>query len=162
MIGMGNKKSKVRSQESGGTGQNRRQKAEIIDEEFKAMILDYMEKGFLENIIDMFKHDKKFFPLIIDMIKDERVRVRVGAVVLVEEMIKFDKESLVNLIPHIGALLKDKNPTVRGDSAYILDIIRNKEALPYLLDALEDKDENVREVVEDAIRNIKEKLKNIN
>jgi hypothetical protein len=28
------------------------------------MIADYMEKGFLENIIDMFKNDKSYYPFI--------------------------------------------------------------------------------------------------
>jgi len=31
----------------------------IEPSELKAMIAEYMEKGFLENIIDMFKHDEK-------------------------------------------------------------------------------------------------------
>lgn len=127
----------------------------LFEHGFKSMILDYMEKGFLENIIDMFKHDENLFSLIVDMIKDERVRVRVGAVALVEEMVKYNKRGLIRIIPSIAALLKDENPTVRGDSAYLLDIIGDKEALPYLEAALDDVDENVRDAVYDAIKGIK-------
>ena len=28
------------------------------EEELKTMVLDYMDNGYLENIIDMFKHDE--------------------------------------------------------------------------------------------------------
>jgi HEAT repeat protein len=125
-----------------------------MDNELKAMVLDYMEKGFLDNIIDMFKHDESFFPLIIDMIKDERLRVKLGATALVEEMAKSKPEPLIKLIPDIAELLKDKNPTVRGDGANLLGIIKHQDALPFLLIAGNDADANVREIVKDAIQNI--------
>jgi HEAT repeat protein len=125
-----------------------------MDNELKAMVLDYMEKGFLENIIDMFRHDESLFPMIIDMIKDERVRVRLGATALVEELIKLKPESLIRMIPDIAELLKDENPTVRGDGANLLDIIKHQDALPFLLSAENDADSNVREIVKDAVQNI--------
>lgn len=154
MIGMDNHELGVRSQESEGVGQNRKEKTDVIDEEFKAMILDYMEKGFLENIIDMFKHDESLFPIIIDMIKDERVRVRLGATALVEELVNFKPELLIRMIPDIAELLKDENPTIRGDAANLLGIIKHRDALPFLLSSENDVDANVREIVKDAIRNI--------
>lgn len=126
----------------------------MIEDELKTMVLDYMEKGFLENIIDMFKHDEGLFPLIIDMIKDEKVRVRLGATALVEELIKQKPEPLIRLIPDIATLLKDDNPTVRGDAAYLLSIIRHKDALPFLINAENDENPNVREIVKEAINNI--------
>jgi HEAT repeat protein len=118
------------------------------------MVLDHMEKGFLENIIDMLKHDESLFSLIIDMVKDERIRVRLGATALVEEMAKIKPKPLVKLIPDIAALLKDENPIVRGDAANILEIINHKDALPYLLNARDDADENVRYLIKEAIENI--------
>lgn len=133
---------------------DKNQKTEIFEQEFKTMVLDYMEKGFLENIIDMFKHDESLFPMIIDMIKDERVRVRLGATALVEELITLKPESLIRMIPDIAELLKDENPTVRGDGANLLDIIKHRDALPFLLSAENDIDASVREIVKDAIRDI--------
>lgn len=157
MTGMDrNQKSEDRRQKK----ENRRQNIEDrgqgteIDGELKTMVLDYMEKGFLENIIDMFKHDEGLFPLIIDMIKDERVRVRLGATALVEDLIKNKPEPLIRMIPTIAELLKDENPTVRGDGANLLDIINHKDAVPFLLNAQNDTDANVREIVRDAIQNI--------
>lgn len=127
----------------------------MIEDEMKTMVLDHMENGFLENIIDMFKYDESLFPLIIDMLKDERMRVRLGATALVEEMVKLKPEPLIKLIPDIAALLKDKNPTVRGDGANILGIIGHEDVLPFLKDSANDEDSNVREIVKDAISVVK-------
>ena len=126
----------------------------MASEEFRNMVLDYMGKGFLENIIDMFQQDESLFPLIIDMITDERMRVRLGATALVEETVQKHPGPFKQLVPSIAILLRDENPTVRGDAANLLEIIGHKDALPFLLDALHDKDQNVREIVEEAIRNI--------
>ena len=123
-----------------------------MDNELKTMVLNYMEKGFLENIIDMFKHDESLFPLIIDMIKDERVRVRLGATALAEEFAKQKPEPLILLIPDIAGLLEDENPTIRGDAANLLEIINHKDALPFLLSAENDADSNVRKIVKEAIK----------
>lgn len=136
---------------------DKKKKTALIDEELKKLVLEYMERGFLENIIDMFKHDEGLFPLIIDMIKDDRVRVRLGAIALVEDLVIKMPEPLVRMIPDIAELLKDKNPTVRGDGAYLLEIIGSNEALPYLTDALDDEDQDVKEIVSEAIKSIKER-----
>jgi len=133
---------------------DKNQKTEI-DEEIKTMVLDYMEKGFLENIIDMFKLDESLLPLIIDMIKDKRVRVRLGATALVEELIKQNPKPLMRLMPDIAELLKDESPTVRGDGANLLGIINHKDALPFLLSAVDDSNDNVREIAQEAIKNIR-------
>ncbi len=128
-----------------------------INDDLKSMVLDYMEKGFLENIIDMLRHDESLYPLVIDMIRDDRMRVRLGATALVEEMVRNNPETpdpIIQLIPSIAKLLQDKSPTMRGDAANLLNIIGHKDALPFLLDALDDKDANVREIVEEAVRNI--------
>jgi HEAT repeat protein len=126
----------------------------MTDDELKTMVLDYMDNGYLENIIDMFKHDESLYPLVIEMIRDERVRVRLGAVALVEELIKTNREALVRLVPAIGGLLEDSSPTLRGDAAYVLGIIGHAEALPFLLSAKDDTNRFAREIIGDAIHEI--------
>ena len=122
--------------------------------ELKIMIRDYMNKGFLDNILDMFKHDEGLFPLIIDMIKDDRVRVKLGTTALVEELVKLHREPLIKQIPDLAELLKDEAPNVRGDAANLLGIIRHEDALPFLLIAEHDDNHSVREVIREAIREI--------
>ncbi|HMK61379.1 MAG TPA: hypothetical protein VK452_09600 [Dissulfurispiraceae bacterium] len=123
-------------------------------EDLKIMVLNYMDDGYLENIIDMFKHDEALYPLVIDMISDDRVRVRLGAAALVEELVKTNRGPLVRLIPSIAGLLDDANPTRRGDAAYLLGIIRHEAALPYLLKVRNDDNIFAREIISDAIHDI--------
>ncbi len=126
---------------------------ELFD--MKTMIADYMEKGFLENIIDMFKHDRSLYPLIGDLMTDERMRVRLGMSALVETLAKEDPENILISIPAIAALLKNENPTIRGDGVYLLGIIGHSDAVPFLIEALEDENIDVREFAREAIEEIR-------
>ncbi len=114
-----------------------------------------MENGFLENIVDMFKHDKTLYCHLGDLLGDERSRVRIGTVALVETLHTEDKNNVVEAIPGIAKLLKDPNPTIRGDAAYLLGIIGHKDALLFLDGASSDENEAVREAVSEAIEEIK-------
>lgn len=124
------------------------------DIELREMIADYMEKGFLENIIDMFKHDSNLYPMIADLIKDERIRVRLGITALVETLSETNNEDLQKAIPKLVENLKDENPTTRGDTAYLLSIIGGK-AISHLLPFQHDPDANVREIVREAIEGMR-------
>lgn len=118
------------------------------------MIADYMENGFLENIIAMFRQDKSLYPLIGSLLEDERSRVRIGATALVETLSAEAPDYLPAALPGIATCLKNTNPIIRGDAANVLGIIRHKDALPFLLEAVDDKNEMVREIVKESIEMI--------
>ena len=120
------------------------------------MLADYMDKGFLDNIIDMFKHDKSYYPFIGNILGDERIGVRIGTAALVETLMTEDADNVFTAIPGIAKLLKGSIATIRGDAAYVLGVIGHKDALPFLEDAHNDENEHIREAVEEAIREIKE------
>ncbi|MDO9289009.1 MAG: HEAT repeat domain-containing protein [Thermodesulfovibrionales bacterium] len=128
----------------------------ISPEELKKMIADYMEKGFLENIIDMFKHDSSLYSLVGELMTDERVRVRLGMSALVETLGKENPEHIKKAVPGILPLLKNPEPVIRGDAAYLLGIIGHSDSIPLLKEAAED-DENpdVRLIAKEAIEDIK-------
>ncbi len=119
------------------------------------MIADYMEKGFLDNIVDMFRHDKGLYAMIGDLIGDERSRVRIGTAALVETLREEGMEHIVRAIPGIAEKLRDPNPTIRGDAAYVLGIIRHEDAVRFLEEAVSDENEMVRETVTEAIQEIR-------
>ncbi len=121
----------------------------------KEMIADYMEKGFLENIVDMFRRDNDLYAIIGDLIGDERSRVRIGAAALVETLMEEGMEHIVRAIPGIAEKLRDPNPTIRGDAAYVLGIIGHGDAVSFLEEAVSDENEMVRETVMEAIQEIK-------
>ncbi len=121
-----------------------------------SMIAEYMEKGFLENIVDMFKQDKNYYPMIGDLINDERIGVRIGTTALVETLKEEDSDNIPAAIPGIAEVLKKAElSTLRGDAAYLLSIIGHNDAIPYLEDASDDENAQVREAIEEAINDIK-------
>lgn len=128
----------------------------ISPDELKKMIADYMEKGFLENIIDMFRHDSSLYSLVGELMTDERVRVRLGMSALVETFKKEAPENIGKAVPGILPLLKNPEPVIRGDAAYLLGIIGHSDSIP-LLKEIADNDGNpdVRLISKEAIEDIK-------
>jgi HEAT repeat protein len=123
-------------------------------DDLKTMLADYMENGLLDNIIDMFKHEQSLYAYIGDLITDERIRVRIGATALVESLRKEDPENVKKAIPHLLPLLKSEIPVIRGDAAYLLGVIGNRDVVPFLNEIMDDADTNVRMIAEEAIEDI--------
>jgi len=130
----------------------------IDPSDIKTMIADYMEKGFLENIIDMFKHDASLYSYIGELMKDERLIVRIGISALLDTLKTEDPENISKAISSILPLLKDKNPVLRSDAAYFIGMIGNKESIPLLKEAAKDEDENVTVIAQEAIEEIESKI----
>jgi HEAT repeat protein len=128
--------------------------AEKDSADLKTILADYMENGLLDNIIDMFKHDQSLYAYIGDLIADERIRVRIGATALVESLRKEDPENVNKAIPHLLPLLKSETPVIRGDAAYLLGIIGNRDVVPFLNEIINDADTNVRMIAKEAIEDI--------
>jgi len=124
------------------------------DHEMKAMLIEYMGKGFLENIIALFKQDCSLYRFIADMLGDENLRVRLGATALVEELVGSHGEALRAAVPGIIELLRHENPTIRGDAASVLGIIKDPSAIGALRVCLQDVHPGVREVARDALSEI--------
>ncbi len=120
-------------------------------EELRQMIADYMEKGFLENIIDMFKYDTSLYSMVGDLLKDERIRVRIGITALIEELANERPEDVKLAIPSLMELIKDENPTVRGDAAYLISIIGDEEDIEKLKPLLNDPNPQIAEIMRDIL-----------
>jgi HEAT repeat protein len=126
-------------------------------EEFsmQKMLADYMEDGLLENIVDMFKHDDTLYKYIPGLMKDERLRVRIGTIALLETLAQKDMGNRGKAVQSITPLLKDENSLVQGDAAYILGLIGDKETIPFLEEIIDSNDANVRTIAQEAIQDIR-------
>jgi len=124
----------------------------ISDEEMRAMLIEYMRKGFLENIIALMKQDPSTVRFIPDLLGDDAIMVRLGATALVEELAKEHRQALAVAVPGLLALLGDENPTIRGDTANVLGIIGDRSARDALRELQKDTNPAVREIAEDALR----------
>ncbi len=118
------------------------------------MLVEYMEKGFLENIVALFKTDNTLYEFIPRMLSDGNMRVRLGTAALVEELVGGHSAELRTTVPELSALLTHDNPNVRGDAAYVLGIIRDQSAGVALRAALNDENPGVRESAKDALEEI--------
>ena len=122
--------------------------------DLKEMIADYMEGGYLDNIVDMFKHDENLYEYVGYLMTDERMRVRIGVTALMEELRKVSGR-VEKAVPRIIPLLEDENPVTRGDAAYLLGIIGDRKAIPYLERMIKDENGNVSLIAKEAIDDIK-------
>ncbi len=124
------------------------------DYEMKAMLIDYMGKGFLDNIIALFRQDPAVYRYLADMLGDDNIRVRLGATALVEELVRDHRSELQSAVPGVVALLRHENPTIRGDAASVLGIIKDKGSAGALRECLDDSHPGVREAARDALEEI--------
>jgi HEAT repeat protein len=125
------------------------------DQSLITLIADYMENGFLENIIDMFRHDSSLYSHIGSLIQDERVRVRIGITALMEELKRLDAENIFAAVHGLLPLLSHTEPVVRGDAANLLGIIGDENAISPLEKLLENENENVRLIAKEALEEIR-------
>lgn len=124
----------------------------MTDTELKDMLIEYMGKGFLENIIDMFKHDPSLFRFLPDLISSENTRVRIGAVALVEELRDSFKDKIEETLPALVRLLENGDDTLRGDIAYLISILNTPSAHDILKILCNTENPDIREIVEETLR----------
>src|SRR5512139_546761 len=125
------------------------------DDETQAMLIEHMGRGFLENIIALFRQEPELMRFIPAMIADEQVAVRLGTTALVEELAAPEhRDRLRAAVPGLVGLLGNENPTIRGDAANLLGLIGDPAADGPLRRLLEDPNAAVREIAGDALRDI--------
>jgi HEAT repeat protein len=118
------------------------------------MLIEYMGNGFLENIVALLKQDSTLYRFIADMLGTDNIRVRLGATALVEDLVAERRSEIRQAVPGIIALLKHDSPTIRGDAASVLGIIRDRSAIEALKLCLHDGNPGVREVAGEALQEI--------
>lgn len=122
--------------------------------EMQDMLIEYMGKGFLENIISLFRTDPSLFVHVPAMLGHENMRVRLGTAALIEEFTPTHHRELADVLPGVIALLRHEDPVIRGDAAYVLGILRDRRAVGPLREALNDPDPAVRQSMKDALEEI--------
>lgn len=128
----------------------------MTDLEMRDMLVEHMGKGFLENIVALFKQEPPLARYIPDMISQESLGVRLGAAALVEEMAADHAEIMKHAMPGLIRLLKHENPTVRGDAASLLGTIGDVSARESLSALLDDEHAAVRDVVRIALEELEQ------
>jgi hypothetical protein len=128
------------------------------DAETTRMLRDYMENGFLENIIDMFRQDPALWSAVPEMITDERSRVRIGTIALAETFSGEHEAEIAKALPDIALNgLGHPEPTIRGDAVFLMSSTGLAGAVQFLEKALGDEGNPVvRGEIEEAIKELRE------
>lgn len=123
----------------------------ITPEELIRVIGDFISLGHIENILAMFRQDTALYQLCGELISDERYIVRMGMVVLFEELARDRPNDLPLAIPALLPKLADEKSYVRGEAATLLGIIGTKQARQALENLLADPDSQVVDLVRDIL-----------
>lgn len=124
---------------------------QVADQEMRELLIEYMGNGFLENIIALFKTDATLYRFVGDLMGAENIRVRLGATALIEELARDRREELKMSVPGLIMLLGHENPTIRGDAASALGMIKDRSAETALRERLGDEHPGVREAAREAL-----------
>lgn len=120
-------------------------------QEMITVIGDFIEMGHVENIVAMFKKDPGLYDLAGDLLRDERYMVRMGMVLLFEELVRLRPDEVSLAVPALLPLLSDETPYIRGEAVTILGIIGTPTALRAAAWLTSDPDPQVAEVARDIV-----------
>jgi len=125
--------------------------SDVSDAELLKTIGDFLEQGFVENIVSMFKADAGYYRFVGDLLRDERFRVRMGVAVLFEWLIEERPEQVELAIPFLEPVLEEADAYMRGDTLTVLGIIGSERALDLVREKLSDSDPQVVEIAQDIL-----------
>ena len=125
---------------------------QISDEEMITVIADFLEQGLVGNIVSMFKVDSSYYPLVGEVLKDDRFAVRLGVSVLFEELKELCPQNLPLALPNLEPLLDPQTPAyVRGEAVSVIGMIGTDKALELLKPLVSDSDPQVAEIAKDYV-----------
>ena len=122
---------------------------QVSDEELIKTIAEFVEAGHVENIMAMFRQDSTSF--CGELLKDERFMVRMGVVLLFEQLAMEDSNQVALALPSLKPLLAHEEAYVRGEAVTVLTIIDTPEVKELLTPLLADPEAQIREIVRDYL-----------
>ncbi len=125
--------------------------SEISDREMIKTISEFIELGHVENIVAMFKQKPDYYRFTGELLRDERFIVRMGVVILFEELALVRPAEIRLAIPFLLPLLKEKAAHIRGEAVTVLGIIGTDDALNAVKPLIGDPEPQIVELVKGII-----------
>lgn len=122
----------------------------------KELIANMLEKGMLENVIDIAGREG-LEETLAELVSNSRMRVRMGAVAALEDLHSVDPEKIKKAIPILLEKLKTGEENIRGDVIYALEKIADGDVIEELEEELKNSEGNIKDALEDAISSIKKR-----
>ena len=121
-----------------------------------ARLAEFLGKGLLDVLVDLFKSDPALYGLLGDLLASPEMGVRLGASALVEDLAVSDPERRPLAAAALAPLLAEADPVRRGDAAWLLGFVGAAGELP-ALETLAEKDPSadVRDAAAEAVEMIR-------
>ena len=127
----------------------------VSDTETKKVIGDFLELGYVENIIAMFRHDPSYYGWVGELLVDERFNVRIGLMILFEELQETEPKNTQKAVTSLLPILQHPEPLFRGEALSLLGVIADPETIPAIAHSLHDPSPQVREMAQLILDEIK-------
>ena len=125
--------------------------SEVSDAELLKVIKDFLDMGYVDNIVAMFDRDSRYFSWTGNILDDERFNVRLGVSILFEELKARGCDSMNLAVASLEELLSSDQPLLRGEALSVLAIINAANLSAQAERMLSDEHAQVREVAEDIL-----------
>jgi len=132
---------------------NQQKKADVSDEELLKVIADFLEMGHVQNIVEMFKQDTRYYEWVGTLLTDERFAVRLGVSVLFEYLIEERPQDTDLALPSLAKALKHETLWVRGEALSVLAIIGSHNAMAAIKTLENDTVPEIAAIVQDILSN---------
>ena len=116
-----------------------------------------VKEGDAEKLAGMMVADGDVYRGALELLTDPDWSVRMGIMVVLEEVAKLSPDLVQRVYPYVVALLDHGDANQRGDMAYLLGNIGNVNVLGPLDMLLKDKNPEVAEAAFEALRQIQER-----
>jgi hypothetical protein len=125
--------------------------AEVSDQELRKVIADFLEMGYVENIVAMFKQESRYYQWIGEILADERFAVRLGVSVLFEYLCAERPDDVELALPSLSRALEHEAAYVRGEAVGVLAIIGTQGALALVRLMVDDPASEVAGIARDVL-----------
>ena len=124
---------------------------EALDDEMPKVIADFLALGHVDNIVAMFRQDRRSYQWTGQLLTDSRYSVHLGVSVLFEHLVALCPQDVPLAIPSLAKQLDHPIDWVRGEAISVLGLIGTEESLALVRSHLRDPSPQVVEVARDIL-----------
>ena len=121
-----------------------------------AYLTELLDGGQLPKALDALQRHPQWMVMVIDLVAsgESGISVRLGIGAMLEELA--GSKHLTTYLEPLAALLQSPNHGVRADAVHYLGLSRSPAVLPYLKQALQDAQPEVREIARETLDELAE------
>lgn len=126
------------------------------DEGVLAHISEELLEGRVNKVLSLIggQHNLIRHALVLLGDAEAKINIRLGVGVVIEEYASTDW--FAAYIPQLAEYAHHKDERVRADACHYLSLTKNSEVIPYIKSLIDDSSEQVREVAEDSLQDLRE------